>query len=205
MTTDEDPTKTMTDAQWAAEMATHALDRGRIELGYQLAKIAVQAQRHERAQSAKSALFGDADHSQPIPYVPAYTFDRLHEKNPVDGAAIGTAPVDAPLCEAHGQPMLAGLVGDDGKPEWHCVCTRGGVEKPIEHAVAQVDQAIEQLPAPPAQGRCVAEIMHVRGTEQFREPCRGPLYWTETPGAPGHTGRWAHVDPALDAQHPPLI
>lgn len=178
MTTDEDPTKTMTDAQWAAEMATHALDRGRIELGYQLAKIAVQAQRHERAQGAKSALFGDAEHSQPIPYVPAFTFDRLHEKNPIDAAAIGTAPVDAPLSEANGL---------------------------IEHAVAQVDQAIEQLPAPPAQGRCVAEILHVRGTEQYREPCRGPLYWTETPGAPGHTGRWAHVDPALDAQHPPLI
>lgn len=198
----DDPTATMSDADWAAEMATHALTRGRIELGYQLAKVAVQAHRHERAQAAKTGLFGDPDRSQPIPYVPAYTFDRLHQTNPIDAAAVGIAPVDTPLCDVHGQPMLAGPVDDAGKHEWLCICTLGGVDqrpKPDPEPAPAPDAA-----QPTAQGRCAAEIVHIRGTEQYREPCRGALYWVPD-GSNQNNGTWRHIDPAIDDQHIPII
>ena len=216
MTDADDPTSTMTDAEWAAEMSVHAMQRGRIELGYQLAKIAVQAQRHERARAAKGALFGDPEHSQPIPYVSAYTFDRLAQTHPVDVAGIvstgptgnGEADVPAiavgkatPLCPAHGQPMLAGPAGPDGEVEWLCICSIGGrdLRPPAEQTPSE-----PPADAPTAQGRCVAEIVHLRGTERFNEPCRGAVYWAPD-GSNRDNGTWRHVDPAIDAEHMPLI
>lgn len=133
MTSNDEQTTGITDAQMAARWAAIALEEGRYELGRALANLAASAAR--------------------------ITYEQPR------------GPVDLDTWRA------------------------------AETAQTEVFPVQEQQLAVPESGRCKAGVTvdGVAGT------CAAVCYWTETPGANGHTGAWHHVDPALDHDHVPYV
>jgi hypothetical protein len=175
-----------TDAQMAARWASEALAAGRYELGRCLANLAAAAHRAETSVDKRNAaMVGQNRPSPELDRTPTYetvsepadTLAQPFEGIPGDGDADRDAFQDE---SDTATAMIPAYAGD-----------------------AQTEifgRQPEPRLAVPEGGRCAVEIVHVRGTEKYVEPCGGPIWWNAD-GSNRDNGTWCHVDPAIDMHH----
>lgn len=174
-----------TDAEVVAGWAADALNDGRYNLGQVLAKIAMQAEQHDRRMAETRRTVNVPWAGQTRNEVPA----RVYEDPRTSGAHLS---------------VINGL-GPSGNGDIDLQAAAIGVQ--LERAGLEATAVMNRPatladPAPvvPDSARCVARVTR----EGVADECHGVAYWA--PGAAdGTQPGWRHVDPAVDAHHTPEI
>lgn len=176
-----------TDAQMAARWAAEALQAGRYELGRALANIAANAHRaqlhvHEQyqervAQNLDMPRTGRPSESDTTPMWEDSLAQMSEQPNGDVNADMAALPPETPtaIIPAYSQEAQTEIFGPPAEP---------------------------RLDVPPST-RCAYVIRKWSSDGQIKTDsmCHEPIWWEETPGAPGHTGIWHHVNPAVDQHH----
>lgn len=192
---------TCRDSQWAAWQGAEALREGRIELGYHLAKLALQAWRVEQQQPtpiSPPAPAGQPYNQEQARPIDLTAYRQTQRPDLYDGLINGA------------RPNQYGHI--DERPDLpDRVVQQFRVEDVAAAAAAELLNNTQVMPAvPPEPGqvtrsaRCRAQVITsatLDGQTTTGE-CHGVLAWAEHPTDPSASG-WMHVDHQLD-DHAPL-